>query len=104
MGIAGDERGGGEVLSTLCGSAWRGAGGNGRAEGELSAGLAARHASQISQSLFLFRAAGQPMREATLDGCAAGPLAFLRQTSGVCRYTTLSLGLFSHQLCNTTLP
>ena len=90
MGILGDERGGGDVLSALCGSAWRGAGGDGGAEEELSAGFSARHASRISQSLFLLRAAGQPMREATLDGCAAGPLAFLQQTSSVCWYATPS--------------
>ena len=81
MGIVGDERGGGGILSTLCGSAWRGAGEDGGAKGELSAGLSAGHASQIRRTfrIFLLHAAWQPMREATPGGCAAGPLATLRR-------------------------
>src|SRR5579883_3171781 len=103
--IAGDERGGDGVRSTLCGPAWRRAGGNGRAAGQLSAGCFTGHASRIRRTfrIFRFHAAGPALREASPDGCAVGPLACLRHTSGVCRYATLSQGLFSHQLCNTTL-
>src|SRR5579883_1613979 len=92
VGIAGDERGGGGVRSTLCGSAWRGAGGDGEGTEELSAGFFTEHASRIRRTfrLFRFHAACPALHGATLDGCAAGPLACLRHTSGVCRYATLS--------------